>query len=346
MASNQRKNVARAKEFDLIFSFLNSPSVLHEYITLNQRGGVCITDGLDVEFGKVSQYFEHLNKSTIENPFHFIPTYCCHLDRILSKRKRLIEKKYNLTPGCISSRETKADLFFVAEDNTPYFVSVKDIETPSKLGQVMAETTYCNARLKGGFLDLVLPQHSIPKIIHFRDTALTEEQFEKVGKKDRRYAFFKNKFNSEWLSLVRPIEDNAQRQLRQFAEIIKTNKESLVEFIGTVLAGSLRNSLDFYILLGEERVQITKFLSALESLHVQVEIEEDTPPGSNKTSMIIWLTVQNIKYCLTRIEFSFDGKNLFSNRGPVSQTKGIVYYFQQHLKSGNHYKKLLLDIGQ
>lgn len=320
--------------------------MLYEYITSNQSGGTFRTDGLDVEYGKVSQYYRHLNRSIINNPFNFVPTYCCHLDRISAKRKRQIERDYGLPPSCISTNKVKADIFFIASDNTPYFVSVKDIETPSKLGQVMAETSYCNARLKGGFLDLVLPQHSIPEIIHFRDTALTEEQFKKAGKKDRRYAFFKNKFNSEWLELVRPIEDNAQRQLRQFVEIIKTDKESLVEFIGTVLAGSLRNSSDFYILLGGERVQITKFLSALESLHVQVEIEEDTPPGSNKTSMIIWLTVQNTRYCLTRIEFSFDGKKLISNRGPVCQTKGIVYYFQQHLGSGNHYKKLLLDITQ
>lgn len=347
MASNQRNNVARAKEFDLIFSFLGSPSVLHEYITLNQQGGICRSDGLDIEFGKVSQYFVHLNKSTIENPFDFIPTYCCHLDRILSKRKRLIEKKYNLTPGCISGRETKADLFFVAEDNTPYFVSVKDIGTHSKLGQVSAETSYGSARLKGGLGDLVLPRHKIPKTIDFRDTALTEDQFKKITQRGREYAFFKKNFNSEWLQLVEPIEETAQRQLMKFANIINEDQFSLIEFIGKILAGNLRKSSDFYILLGEEKVQITKFLSTLKSLNVEVEIEPYTPLKSEKTSLIIWLIIKNTKYCLTKIEISFDGKKLFSTKNKsISQVKGIIYYFQQHLTSGNHYKKLLLDIGQ
>ena len=347
MASNERKNVARAKEFDLIFSFLSSPGVLYKYITQNKKGGICRTDGLDVEFGKVSQYFEHLNKSTIENPFQFIPTYCCHLDRISANRKRLIEKNYNLTPGCISTKEVKADLFFVAKDNTPYFVSVKDIETPSKLGQVSAATSYGSARLKGGLGDLVLPKHKIPENIDFRDTALTEDQFKKITKRNREYAFFKNNFNGEWLQLIEPIEETAQIQLKKFTDTIKKDKSSLIEFIGKTLAGNLRKSSDFYILLGERKVQITKFLSALDSLNVQVEIEPHPTPKSDKASLIIWLIVQNTKYCLTKIEISFDGKDLCStrNRG-ISQVKGIIYYFQQHLNNGNHYKKLLLDIGQ
>jgi hypothetical protein len=132
---------------------------------------------------------------------------------------------------------------------------------------------------------------------------------------------------------------NAFTQAENFCEILVSDRETLVEFVGAILAGNLSHSENFYILLGEKIVQFSKVIEYLQSNTVKIEIETHQPK-KNK-SLIVWIIINNERYCLTKIEPSFEGMGT-----RVNQTKGIVFHFQQFPNEGNHYKKLLLDISQ
>jgi len=59
----------------------------------------------------------------------------------------------------------------------------------------------------------------------------------------------------------------------------------------------------------------------------------------NKYSLLIEMHFNNSVYGITKIEPAFDGKN--SN---VSQTKGIIFYFQEHSVESKNIWRLLNDI--
>lgn len=340
MSHAPKTNDSRAKEFDLVFSFLNSPANLARFIELNPRGGLTEIEGIKFEYGNIERLVPYL-KSTrnLCNPFRIDPKYICHLDTISAERKRGLELELEVGHMTISSDNLKADLFFVDKNNRPYFISVKDFDKPSKLGQVSRDATYGQAHLHGGLTGIEVPEKSSPLVVNFNETGLSERQFKKLTPGNEKLAYFKHNFYGEWQSLVKISESNALDQIREFCEILRTDRPSLLEFIGNTLGGDLKESKNFYVLLGENAIKLSQVLNRLKELAFTVQIEEYTP--RKKTSLIIWLEIKDERYCLTKIEASFDGW-----RTTVSQTKGIIYYFQQHLKKGNHYKKLLLDIAQ
>jgi hypothetical protein len=334
-----RKTKSRAKEFDLVFSFLSAPKTLSSYIKLNPTGGKPKFEGITFEYGDISRHVKFLNPLKIQNPFTVSPTFVCHLDNVNSQRKREIEKEFGLITDSISSNQVKADLFFIDEAGTPYFVSVKDIEEPSKLGQVSREMNYGNATLHGGLSGVHLPQENIPTEISFKQTALSEKKFNNLTAADQRFSFFKRNYSKAWKEIVNTSKQDALDQARRFSTTLKEDQASLIEFLGLTLAGNLKNSKDFYILLGDRVVNFSEAINSLIEKSFEVEVEEHRP--RQKTSFIIWLKDKNQKYCLMKIEPSFEGE------GPkVDQTKGIIFHFQQFGTSENNYKKLLLDITQ
>jgi hypothetical protein len=332
-----RKTKSRAKEFDLVFSFLSAPKILSSYIKLNPTGGKPEFEGITFEYGDIRRHLKYLNPSKLENPFKVRPKFVCHLDNVNADRKRQIETSFGLSPDSISSSQVKADLFFVDQEGNPYFVSVKDNDEPSKLGQISREVLYGKASLRGGLTGVDVPQGNIPLGITYKQTALSERKFNNLTVADQRFSFFKKNYPKEWLEIVKKSKQNALDQTRQFAITLREDRTSLIEFLGVTLAGNLKESKNFYILLGKQTVNFNQAMSALKTMPFEIEIEEHRP--RQKTSVIIWLNDGKKKYGLTKIEPSFEGEGL-----KVDQTKGIIFHFQQYGDSSNCYKKLLLDI--
>lgn len=337
MSPAVRKTKSRAKEFDLVFSFLEAPKTLASYIKSNPTGGKPELEGIAFEYGDISRHLKYLNPSKIKNPFNVHPKFVCHLDNVNVGRKREIERQFVLVPDSISSSQVKADLFFVDQDGIPYFVSVKDNDEPSKLGQISREMLYGKASLHGGLTGVDVPQDNIPSKITYKQTSLTEKKFNNLTSADQRFSFFKKNYPKEWVEIVQKSKQNALDQTRQFALTLREDRASLIDFLGITLAGNLKDSKDFYILLGRNIVSFDKAISALKTMSFEIEIEEHKP--RLKTSIIIWLNDGKKKYGLTKIEPSFEGEG-----SKVDQTKGIIFHFQQHGDSSNCYKKLLLDI--
>ena len=129
----------------------------------------------------------------------------------------------------------------------------------------------------------------------------------------------------------------AKLNLREFASKICSDRSSFLEFIGATLAGSSKGSSDFYIVLGDELIQLQSVLKKLASPRWNVQTADASTP--KKHALLITVTDGESTYVLTRIEQSFEGA-----RENVSQTKGIIFHFQQHPRSGMNYKRLLLDL--
>jgi hypothetical protein len=88
---------------------------------------------------------------------------------------------------------------------------------------------------------------------------------------------------------------------------------------------------------GDKFVNLATVVKKLKETELSVTFEEYNPRG--KSSMIIRVAIKNQIYCLTKIEPSFEGKS-----PSVSQTKGIIYHFQQYQDHDNNWKKLILDV--
>ena len=339
MSPAVRKTKSRAKEFDLVFSFLEAPKTLASYIKTNPTGGKPELEGIIFEYGDISRHLKYLNPSKIKNPFNVHPKFVCHLDNVNVGRKREIERQFVLASESLSSNLVKADLFFVDQAGIPYFVSVKDNDEPSKLGQVSRKMLYGKASLHGGLTGVDVPQANIPSEITYKQTALSEKKFNNLTSADQRFSFFKKNYPKEWSEIVQKSKQSALDQTRQFALTLQEDRASLIDFLGITLAGNLKDSKNFYILLGRNIISFDKAMNALKTMSFEIEIEEHKP--RLKTSVIIWVNDGKKKYGLTKIEPSFEGEG-----SRVDQTKGIIFHFQQHGDSSNCYKKLLLDIAK
>ena len=265
MSPAARQTKSRAKEFDLVFSFLSTPKTLASYIKSNPTGGKPELEGIIFEYGDISRHLKYLNPLKIRNPFNVSPIFVCHLDNVNVDRKKQIERDFNLRPDSISSKQVKADLFFVDQAGKPYFISVKDIDVPSKLGQISREMHYGRAILHGGLSGVTLPQENIPVEISYKQTALSEKKFNNLTAADQRFSYFKKNYPKDWTEIVHMSKQNALNQIRRFAATMKDDRESLIEFLGITLAGNLKNSKDFYLLLGDEVIDFTKVINVLKT---------------------------------------------------------------------------------
>jgi hypothetical protein len=339
MTSAGRKTKSRAKEFDLVFSFLKAPKSLSSFIQSNPKGGRPEIEGITFEYGDITRHLKYLNPSKLKNPFDIVPKFVCHLDNVNADRKREIEKVFDLPPKSISSHQVKADLLFVDQAGNPFYISVKDIDEPSKLGQVSREIQYGRASLRGGLNGVNLPQDLVPTQITYRQTSLTAKRFNNLTVADQRFSYFKKNHKADWKIIVDESKRHALEQARQFAQVLKDDRESLIEFLGTTLAGNLQRSSDFYLLFGNKVVNFTDAMRVLKTKSFEIEIEEHRP--RLKTSLIVWLIDEQKRYGITKIEPSFEGEGV-----NVDQTKGIIFHFQQHGDNKNSYKDLLLDISK
>jgi hypothetical protein len=120
---------------------------------------------------------------------------------------------------------------------------------------------------------------------------------------------------------------------------MKSDKNEFIQFFGQTLAGNLFGDQNYYLVVGSQVIHFNSVIDRLRELDFSIETEVHKP--RDKESLIVNLRLQNEVYCVTKIEPSFDGASI-----SAEQTKGIIYYFQQHQKTGNNYKKLLLDVSK
>lgn len=333
-----RSNNSRSREFDILFCYLKNPKELLNKILKSSGGGKYNFEGINFEYGNISRLASTISiDESFKKPFNIIPEYICHIDHLSKSRKLEIESEFKLDAESISSQKSKVDILIVDKNHEPYYISYKDSASATKLGQVSSQTKYENASLRGGLYS-PLPGNKIPESIKFSDTSLTDSQFKKLSQRDKEFAFYKKHYSAEWEKFVEQRMNDAISQLRKFGEIIKTDNQSLLSFIGQTIAKDLMSSSKFYLLLGDKVIRFIDVLNKIKEIEPEVIIKEYIT--ANKFSLIIGLNMNNKEYFLTKIEPAFDG----AGKG-VSQTKGIIYYFQQYPANGNHFKKLFYDIS-
>ncbi len=334
-----RLKESRSREFDLIFGCLSDRQMLLRAVKSTPGGARVVLEGIEIEFGKVSSLVRHLNPDAAHWPFGVSPSHVCHLDNISADRKRALERLYGLTPGLLSARSSRADLFIIMEDGQRVLISVKDDLASAKLGQVSSRVTYGRAVLAGGMARAQFPDGLIPKNVAYTQTSLSPTRFAKLGMKDRECAFLKKNHAETWLKFVKESLEDADQQLKRFVDVITKDRSSFVSFVSEVTAGVLADFGEYYLLIGERLIRFSELLDQLKTSEYKVLAETYKP--REKTSYIIWVELNGSRYCLTKIEPSFEGA-----RHDTEQTKGIIFHFQQHLTAGNTYKKLFLDLIQ
>lgn len=335
-----RRNTSRATELLFIAEHSVSPDQVFQQFRIQPDGGTFHDGETQFEWGNI--------KTLVSGRFHRRakvtritdePKYVYHLDRLPRARRVALEETHSLSHGSISGSLTsaKADVLVVDGAGQTFLISFKEIEGQAKLGQVSADTTYGAASLDGGIDDLDVATLPVPDQISASDTALSAGSFQKLSSKDQKLAYYKKNHASSWKRYVDERSSAARLNLREFAAKLASDRASFLEFVGSALAGSSKRSRDFYIVLGNEVIQLHKVLSELAMPHWSVQATDAST--ARKHAVLLKVSDGKSTYVLTRIEQSFEGA-----RVNVSQTKGIIFHFQQYPQIGLNYKRLLLDL--
>jgi len=335
-----RRNTSRATELLFIAEHSVLPDQLIQKFRTQPDGGTFYDGQTHFEWGNINMLVSgRFHRRARVTRITDKPKYVYHLDRLPQARRVALEEMHSLTHGSISGSLTssKADALVVDGVGQIFLISFKEIEGQAKLGQVSADTTYGAASLDGGIDDLDVAKLPVPARVSASDTALSAESFQKISIKDQKLAYYKKHHASSWKKYVDERSNAARTNLREFAAKLSSDRVSFLEFVGSALAGSSKESHDFYIVLGNEIIQLHKILDELALPHWSVK----TTDASTARKHAVLLTVSDGKstYVLTRIEQSFEGA-----KAKVSQTKGIIFHFQQHPQVGLNYKQLLLDL--
>lgn len=335
-----RKNTARAAELLFVAGHSVLPDVVLEEIRRRGRGGTFCDGIADFEWGNIKFLVAGELKSkarvvTVTDE----PRFVYHLDRLPKMRREFIERRHSLPPGSISGNltDSKADVLIVDKSGKPFMVSFKELEGNAKLGQVSADTSYGAAKLDGGIGDLDVSSLPIPTEIRSRDTGLTASAFAKATAKDKKLAYFKKNHSEAWNAYVASRSMAAKKNLEQCASILCEDRRSFIEFLGKIIGGTSRESVDFHIVLGDKLIHLQTVLEKLSDGRWGITMSDSSTSG--KHAILLTVSDGARSYSLTRIEQSFEGA-----KPDVIQTKGIIFHFQQHPRSGMNYKQLLLDL--
>ena len=349
-------NNSRAEELKFMARFLTNPHRLLLAFEAEPNGGSVSLEGINFEWGNISGLISLLKTwhiHTHESKFLDLnPKHIYHLDNLSSNQEQSITKTFDIGPAALSFQTNKADILLVDSAKKVTYISIKDELGLTKLGQV-ANKEYGAARLTGGFTAIELDRFDYPDEISYRDTWLEEEQWKKIGLKDRKCAFLKRQHPREWDLIVEDGLNAAYQCLNEFAHKIRDDRNSICQFILLTLVGQSVAQESFYIVFGSQIIDIQRLLTNIKTMEFDVKSEQYISQGKmHKESLIIWLEFPNRKYCLTKIEPAFDGG--FDVK--ASQTKGIQYYFQHwptkmsSKKPLNEeiydFKQFLLDVSQ
>ena len=348
-------NKSRAEELNFMARFLSNPDSLLLAFEIEPNGGCIEIEDIYFTWGNVAGLLSALNtrKLLTHEPkiLDLKPKYIYHLDNLSSDQEQMIVDKFKIRIEALSFHANKADVLLIDSANQVTYISIKDELGLTKLGQV-ANKEYGSARLTGGFTAIEIDRFTYPDEISYKDTWLEEEQWIKIGSKDRKCAFIKRQYPTEWDFIVEESLNAAYQCLDEFAFMIRTDRNSICQFILLTLVGQSVSLENFCIVFGNEIIDIQQLLTNIKTMDFEIVSEPYISQGKkHKKSLIIWLVFPTRKYCLTKIEPAFDGGYDVT----ASQTKGIQYYFQhwpvkKMIPGFNDkefdFKQFLLDISQ
>jgi hypothetical protein len=231
----------------------------------------------------------------------------------------------------------KADLA-VIEDATIRKVSVKQAGlTEVKLGQQSRREEYeffsGTSVLSGGknldglregMLDLTTQVGDIR-----RPSSLSVSQWEKLSEEDKRLATAKQSFPDQWREVVRQALISAGAELDQFLDAaLSGNKREHAYNLGVLLShrliGGMTQGHEEWITSARGPFRLEIAIQRLAQMDTLSATWLRRPSRSGKDSWVITSTVNGKRYTICKIEPSFDG-----SKPNVSQTKGVIYYFQE-----------------
>ncbi|NQW28565.1 MAG: hypothetical protein HQ474_11690 [Flammeovirgaceae bacterium] len=334
----QRKNGSRSEELNFISSFLSSSESFHSFIRRNPIGGTYNESNITIIYGNITRLISDLELTRYSLLPNIKPIIIYHLDHLKSDLKKLIELKHSLHAGAVCSEKAKADILIITKDK-PYYISFKDITKEAKLGQFSSHLQLGQVKLEGGLKKFI----EIPaaKIIH-TNSNLTFEQFNKLNSGNKKWAVYKSLYDKDFQRLVDQMMENAYAQLYTFCHELTKDIDLLLEFLTRTLVGNSESVLDdFYLVMGDSFIHVKSVLNKIKKLNPEICTQEFISRNSKK-SMLLSIRIKDKKYWITKIEPSFDG-----SRKNVSQTKGIIYYFQEFSDNVNQsYKSLLIDVSE
>ena len=350
--SKSRATKSRAQELQFMLGYLVEPSLLLQALTLQPDGGSITLEGICFEWGKIGKFLQDITLDDYQKHVGEVlalnPQYVCHRTQLTSDQKKEIPRRFGI-PKKVFSSQNKADLILVDRDNVVKYISYKDINaSTAKLSQTSSKKqTYGTAQLLGGLTGVNFDHFVIPKEFDHNSTFLDEEQFKRLkSTADKKRAYVKKKYPDEWLELVEKRMDEAYNCLEAFGQSLELNQENFVQFVKKIFVGDAANVDQNYLVLGNRAINIASLLEKLESENYSIQVE--LYPTENKFSLIVWVILNGQRYGLTKIEPSFEGA-----KPEVSQTKGVIYHFQQHpepqvlssvVNEDKNYKDLLRDI--
>lgn len=332
-----RKNKSRSKELVFLKNiFKENLDFVRKYLENNPKEGIINCKNKVFQYGNISRLLPDYDWEAKPLDISGEIKEFYHLDSLKKDVKISIEKKYNMPEGVLVGK-SKADILLIFEDKTKLVLSYKDNDNKAKLGQVSKRTSYKNALLEGGFL--IENENKIPPDVQYEDsnTGLSKKQRDKLKEKDLELAYIKTEYPTYWNDYVCSNINKSKEILQKFGNTIKDDFESFITFINLTLFGIEEPPSYFKIMIEDKIINSDQIYDFFTKNLECIEIKDFYT--QNKYSLIIEMKTKIGDYYLCKIEPAFDGA-----RKGVSQTKGIIYYFQQYSTGDNHIWNLFKKI--
>jgi hypothetical protein len=348
----QRLNTSRSLELLVIAANLNlKPSELEVNGLINAfkthpMGGTHTTHlGTSVHWGNIHRLVQDLmplgqeglasTLSHIALPRSHPPRFLVHLD---SFRKATALPVSDLVIPTVARVKGKADILIVEADGIRE-LSVKDSSGgENKLGQQSKRESYnfsgAAHTLSGGF-NFASLQDRLQIIkgsvnLNIRPASLSEDQWGRLKNEQYRIlAIAKDSDPVGWDNFVIAALEEAGKELDAFlGTAFPIVPHAHGRHLATILAHRLidgeTDGHDEWIVSQQGAFRLDAAIAYLAQMtNVKVDWERRNSPRG-KPSWFVYASISGGKYLITKIEPSFDG----ARRG-VSQTKGIIYYFQE-----------------
>jgi hypothetical protein len=234
----------------------------------------------------------------------------------------------------------KADLLLV--DSTSILkLSVKEPTAKEiKLGQqsasevygfTPAEVTLSGGKNFSGVHDAISTLTSRLKGQLVRPDTLTLKQWEKLANtpEQQRLAIVKSRWPNEWSEIVAATLQDATTALDRFLSAAfpsshECHARNLSEILRHRLLGRSSGPGEVWITSKSGPFRLDEAIKKLSERRGLTAEWTRRPSTKAKDSWLIYVTLSKKRYLVCKIEPSFDGA-----RAKVSQTKGVIYYFQE-----------------
>jgi hypothetical protein len=162
-----------------------------------------------------------------------------------------------------------------------------------------------------------------------RPNTLTEYQWCRLSEDDKRLAAAKQLFPNQWKEIVRQAMVDAGAELDSFlTDALPSNEQEHSYNLGVLLShrliGGMTEGHEEWITSAHGPFRLELAIQKLADIVALRATWSRQPSKSGKDSWVITASVNDRRYVVCKIEPSFDGA-----KPEVSQTKGVIYYFQE-----------------